>query len=139
MVAGLRSYSAMAESDQVKQSRGNPGEDPAWFEANGMRRTRRLLQPETERSLTRGAQAAVTQGERGACQAADPGGPHGSDQEDVRMHTGESQEWKGIGPRQRESAQLEVSFFLLFFFYYFLFQFMDFKLDSKPVQTLTQF
>jgi hypothetical protein len=30
-------------------------------------------------------------------------------------------------------------FFLLFFFYYFLFQFMDFKLDSKPVQTLTQF
>jgi hypothetical protein len=115
MVAGLRSYSAMAESDQVKQSRGNPGEDPAWFEANGMQRTRRLLQPETERSLTRGAQAAVTQAERGACQAADPGGPHGSDQEDVRMHTGESQEWKGIGPRQRESAQLEVSFFSFVF------------------------
>jgi hypothetical protein len=31
MVAGSRSYSAMAESDQVKQSRGNPSEDPARF------------------------------------------------------------------------------------------------------------
>jgi hypothetical protein len=34
---------------------------------------------------------------------------------------------------------MKVSLFLLFFFYYFLFQFVDFKLDSKSVQTLTQF
>jgi hypothetical protein len=31
MVAGSRSYSAMAESDQVKQSHGNPGKDLARF------------------------------------------------------------------------------------------------------------
>jgi hypothetical protein len=46
---------------------------------------------------------------------------------------------RGNGPKQGDLAQLEVSLFLLFFFYGFLFQFIDFKLDSKPVQTLTQF
>jgi hypothetical protein len=39
----------------------------------------------------------------------------------------------------RDLAQLEVSLFLLFLLYCFLFQFIYFKLYSKPVQTLTQF
>jgi hypothetical protein len=43
------------------------------------------------------------------------------------------------GPKQWDLAQMKVSLSLLFFFYCFLFQFIDFKLDSKPVQTLTQF
>ena len=49
--------------------------------------------------------------------------------------------WAGaeeVGPRAPVSAQGRFSHFVVFF-YYFLFQFMDFELDSKPVQTLTQF